>query len=170
MTQRANVDVEQRAVVGVFADPARLKAAADELQHKGFVAGALGLVAPLGTAPDGIGTGSVEHVGQGPGGKPLAVCGTALRAVVDAAGAVSDPRQVLHLLGCRLEPAAEALPPGTMLLWVRVAGGDEERKAEQVLDSEGVRSTHRYRPAARNGDRDPLSGFEPDPFLPGAAV
>ena len=170
MIEKAKVDVEQRAVVGVLRRPgaasgSRGRAAAGGVRCKGPRVGI-----PAGMAPAGIGRGEAERIGQGASGDPLVVSGTALRAVIEAAGAVGDPAEVLSVVARHLEPAAEALPAGTMLLWVRVADREEERKAAHVLSSQGARSIRRHQQIAPTAGEDPLSGTEPDPFLPDATV
>jgi hypothetical protein len=170
MIEKSAVNVEQRAVVGVFADAGELEAAASELLSKGFGAAALGLVAPAHCAPAGIGTGAVERVGRGSGGEPLVVTGSALPAVIAAAALAAQGGDVLPAIGRRLEPAVATLPADTLLLWVQVESGDDERRAVLALGNRDVRSIHHHKHMAPTSGDNPLSGIEPDPFLPDATV
>ncbi len=170
MTENARTNGERRAVVGVFTDTARLQAAADELCRQGFAAEALGLLAPARAALEGVGSGNVEHVGQGPDGEPLMMSGSAVPAGVAAAAAAPEAGGLLSAVGRDLEPPAGQLPAHGLLLWVLVESADEDLKAARVLEDAGAERLHRHNPTARSAGDDPLSGFEPDPLLPGATV
>jgi hypothetical protein len=63
------------------------------------------------------------------------------------------------------------LNKGGLLLWVRTRDADHERRAIETLKRHGADDVHIHDlPTVPRPDRDPLEGFEPDPFLPKARV
>lgn len=63
------------------------------------------------------------------------------------------------------------LDKGGLLLWVRIRDGDHEQRAMDILGKHSADDVHVHDiPASAVPESDPLSGFEPDPFLPKARV
>ncbi len=60
---------------------------------------------------------------------------------------------------------------GGLLLWVRVVGDDQATRAEALLRQHGGEDVHIHDlTVPATPEKDPLAGFEPDPFLPQAKV
>jgi hypothetical protein len=63
------------------------------------------------------------------------------------------------------------LDKGGLLLWVRIRDGDHEQRAVKVLGKHSADDVHVHEvPGSAAPESDPLSGFQPDPFLPKARV
>lgn len=63
------------------------------------------------------------------------------------------------------------LDKGGLLLWVRIRDGDHEQRAMDILGKHSADDVHVHDiPVSAVPETDPLSGFEPDPFLPKARV
>jgi hypothetical protein len=60
---------------------------------------------------------------------------------------------------------------GGLLLWVRLRDGAHEERAVAILNRHSADDVHVHDlPVGGDPESDPLSGFEPDPFLPRARI
>ncbi len=65
----------------------------------------------------------------------------------------------------------EQLAKGGLLLWVHVRDAAHEASAVEIMKRHAGADVHVHDlPADTGPERDPLSGFEPDPFLPKARI
>ncbi|MGH6920838.1 MAG: hypothetical protein ACREJ0_24410 [Geminicoccaceae bacterium] len=63
------------------------------------------------------------------------------------------------------------LDKGGLLLWVRTADADDEKRALEILRKHGGHDVHIHElPVSDDPDANPLSGITIDPFLPGAKI
>jgi hypothetical protein len=71
----------------------------------------------------------------------------------------------------RAQKLTEQLDKGGLLLWVRTANADEEKRALAILRKYGGEDVHVHAlPVSKDPDANPLSGITIDPFLPGARI
>ncbi len=76
-----------------------------------------------------------------------------------------------HLGRDRAKSVEEQLAKGGVLLWVRVRDEDREKRAVDILTRHSADDVHIHDlPALSEPEKDPLTGVEPDPFLPKARV
>ena len=65
----------------------------------------------------------------------------------------------------------DQLAKGGLLLWVRVRNADRETSAVDIMKRNSGDDVHVHDlPSPTEPEHDPLSGFEPDPFLPKARI
>lgn len=63
------------------------------------------------------------------------------------------------------------LDKGGLLLWVRLRDHEHEKRAFDILTRHSADDVHVHElPTARDPEADPLTGVQPDPFLPKARV
>ena len=63
------------------------------------------------------------------------------------------------------------LDKGGLLLWVRLRDTEHETRAVDILTKHSADDVHVHDlPTTRDPETDPLSGIEPDPFLPSARI
>ena len=63
------------------------------------------------------------------------------------------------------------LDKGGLLLWVRLRDHEHEKRASDILTKHSADDVHVHEmSSSRDPEADPLSGMEPDPFLPNARV
>jgi hypothetical protein len=77
-----------------------------------------------------------------------------------------------HFIGqAHAENLQAQLDKGGLLLWVRTADADEEKRALAILRKYGGEDVHVHAlPISKDPDANPLSGITIDPFLPGARI
>lgn len=71
----------------------------------------------------------------------------------------------------RAESVQAQLKKGGLLLWVQTRDADHEARAVEILKAHGGDDVHLHDiQTLADPDADPLSGMQPDPFLPRARV
>lgn len=125
-------------------------------------AGAIGVLGYLGAA---TAVGAVVASGG-------ALAWTIVAAVAAGGGGVALGSLVAKALGRQRAHDLQAqIERGGLLLWVRTGGPESQKKAADILQRFGATDVHIHAfETASLPDRDPLTGFNPDPFLPNARV
>ncbi len=100
------------------------------------------------------------------------LAGAIVAAVIAGGGGGAIGTVVSRYLGReQAQSMEEQLSKGGLLLWVRVADEEHERRAVDILTRTGGSDVHVHEiPAPDGPEQGPFAGFEPDPFLPGARV
>lgn len=123
-------------------------------------------------AISGLGyVGAVAAVGAvvASGGTLAAAIGAAVAAGLGGAGLGT---MLTRALGRERAHDVEAqLNKGGLLLWVRTRDGAHEARAVEILKKHRADDVHVHDlPVSAEPEDDPMSGVEPDPFLPKARV
>jgi hypothetical protein len=95
----------------------------------------------------------------------------AAAAMAGGSGGLIGTLAARHLGRDRAKDVQAQLDKGGLLLWVRVRDSEHERRALDILRRHSADDVHVHDlPAPRAPADDPLTGWEPDPFLPKARV
>jgi len=109
-------------------------------------------------------------------GAVVASGGTAAAAILAAVGAGLGGAGLGTLLSKtlgqnRAQDMEAQINKGGLVLWVRVRDGEHETRAVETLSGHQADDVHVHDlPVSSLPATDPLTGFEPDPFLPKARV
>jgi hypothetical protein len=121
--------------------------------------------------------GGLAYIGAVAAAGVVVASGGGLAAAIAGAAIAGGGGGLLGSIAARFIGQAHAenlqaqLDKGGLLLWVRTADADEERRALQILRKHGGQDVHVHElPASHDPDANPLSGITIDPFLPGAKI
>lgn len=121
--------------------------------------------------------GGLAYVGAVAAIGAVVASGGTLAAAIGAAAVAGGSGGLIGTLGARwlgrdrAKAVQEQIDKGGLLLWVRLRDPAHEDRAVAVLNRHAANDVHVHE-LARSSDpeADPLSGLEPDPFLPRARV
>ncbi len=150
-----------REIVGTFGDRGRFQAAVDALTAAGFDRGALSVLsshAALDTAQGTPGwrerlvglVGELKYEGPLIAAGLIALAagpvGAAIAALVAAGVGTAAARELLSEIAAVRDPDAfaRALAAGSVILWVAVADGEQEAKANRILAENGADDVHPF--------------------------
>lgn len=121
--------------------------------------------------------GGLAYVGALAAAGAVVASGGTLAAVIAAAVGAGGAGGVLGTFAARWIGRDHAtsmqnqLDKGGLLLWVHVRDQDHEKRAVDILSRHSADDVHVHDlPAQVEPEGDPLSRWQPDPFLPGAKV
>ncbi|MCW5698819.1 MAG: hypothetical protein KIT00_03145 [Rhodospirillales bacterium] len=121
--------------------------------------------------------GGLAYVGALAAVGAVVASGGSLAAVIAAAVGAGGAGGVLGTIASRwigrerAQAIETQLDKGGLLLWVRLRDETHEQRALAILTKHSAADVHVHNlPALTDPEWDPLSGLQPDPFLPGAKV
>lgn len=130
-----------------------------------FIEGRTGFIGALGYI------GAVAAIGAVVASGGTLAAAIAAAAVAGGSGGVIGTLATRWLGGDRAKEIQAQIDKGGLLLWVRVRDRAHEDRAVAVLKRHSADDVHVHDlPRRDDPETDPLSGFEPDPFLPRARV
>jgi hypothetical protein len=121
--------------------------------------------------------GGLAYIGAIAAVGAVVASGGSLAAVIAAAVGAGGAGGVIGTLAARWLGRDRArdmqtqIDKGGLLLWVRIRDDRHQQRAVDILKRHSADDVHVHDlPAATLPEWDPLSGIQPDPFLPGAKV
>jgi hypothetical protein len=121
--------------------------------------------------------GGLAYIGATVAAGAVVASGGAVAAAIAAAVAAGGGGGLIGAWAARLlgrdraKELQNQLDHGGLLLWVRVRDEVHERRATEILSKSGAEDVHVHElPASEVPAKNPLSGVELDPFLPGARI
>jgi hypothetical protein len=121
--------------------------------------------------------GGLAYIGAVAAAGVVVASGGGLAAAIAGAAIAGGGGGLLGSIAARFIGKAHAdnlqaqLDKGGLLLWVRTADADEEKRALEILRKYGGEDVRIHElPVSGDPDANPLSGITIDPFLPGARI
>jgi hypothetical protein len=121
--------------------------------------------------------GGLAYIGAVAAAGAVVASGGALAATVVAAVVAGGGGGMLGALAARwlgrdrARALQHQLDRGGLLLWVRARDPAHEQRAVEILTRSGAEDVHVHDlPGSKDPARNPLAGWEIDPFLPGARL